>query len=206
MTRVVGVKQTGDIIRSAGSVVRPRRPMKSGLADGSGFSIVELMIALTILAIGVLSIATLFDNSYKAGSSARALTKANRIAQTYMEQIISSGFAPTMNSINAYAVAGTDIGTLDLGPPQVATRPVDLDTFDDSTADASTFDNYFSLTIRIDEQSTMSNVTEEVNADAKVLITVIWTDRSRAMDMSGFDSTYLGYDTGNRYVQYEGYI
>jgi type IV pilus assembly protein PilV len=57
-----------------------------------GFTFVEVMVALVILAIGILALAELQFTSLKGNSSSKATTAAVAVAETKMEEIRSAGY------------------------------------------------------------------------------------------------------------------
>jgi prepilin-type N-terminal cleavage/methylation domain-containing protein len=70
----------------------PRRP-----ADERGFSIIELMVALVLLGLGILSVANLFPLSSRSQMRDRLRTSAADIAQQKMEQLrIKTWSAPDL--------------------------------------------------------------------------------------------------------------
>lgn len=62
------------------------------VAGGGGFSLVEVLVATTILTVGVATLAQLFAISTRANGSARTTTYAAVLAQQKMEQIRSLTF------------------------------------------------------------------------------------------------------------------
>jgi type IV pilus modification protein PilV len=57
-----------------------------------GFSLVEVLIALTIFAVGVLAVALMLDTSIQYNSSARLMSEATEIAQYQMEKLMSASY------------------------------------------------------------------------------------------------------------------
>jgi type IV pilus modification protein PilV len=82
-----------------------------------GFSLVEVLIALAIFAVGVLAVALMLDTSIHYNSSARLMSEATEIAQHQMEKLMnasyndaeldafSSPYGP--NTIGSYSVSWT---------------------------------------------------------------------------------------------------
>lgn len=58
----------------------------------NGFTLVEIMIAITILSIGILSVASMQISAINTNSLANNLTKATTIAQNKIEQLISASY------------------------------------------------------------------------------------------------------------------
>jgi prepilin-type N-terminal cleavage/methylation domain-containing protein len=71
--------------------VSGRRRESRRLADG-GFSLIELMIAFTILGVGLLAVAGAQVTSIQGSQSGRHLTQAAIVAQTQIEQLTRSSW------------------------------------------------------------------------------------------------------------------
>ena len=181
---------TGSSLNSSMDSSMARR---SPWARDGGFSLVELMIALTILAIGVLAVATLFDNSYKAGASARNMNNANRLAQTYMEQVLSVGYGKVLEDYMT--------GTRNFDVAAGIRSNSEEETISIGGRGALTY----VVTLRVDEDMLINDVGVSFVVD-KILVTVVWTDGVSRMDLSGLDSRVIKTDDHNRYIQYETYL
>jgi type IV pilus assembly protein PilV len=70
-----------------------KRRKQGLLSNGSGFSFIDLMLALVILTIGVLALADLQIISSKANTSSRGLTTASSLAETKLEAIKNTTYA-----------------------------------------------------------------------------------------------------------------
>ncbi len=77
--------------------------MSKGMKSQSGFTMVETMVALVVLAIGLLGIAALYLNSLQAGRSAVYRTEAVNLAADLADRIRSNRTA-----LGAYANVFTD--------------------------------------------------------------------------------------------------
>ncbi len=74
-------------------------PMKGGLlSDKSGFSLIEVMIAICILAFGILAVASLQVSAIRGNSSANRVTAATTLAEQRMEALKSTGFLSLANT------------------------------------------------------------------------------------------------------------
>jgi type IV pilus modification protein PilV len=56
-------------------------------SDHRGFTLIEALIAITILAFGLLAVATMLDVSFSAGTLAKNTTKATELASWMMDRI-----------------------------------------------------------------------------------------------------------------------
>jgi type IV pilus assembly protein PilV len=63
--------------------------MKLRLANQNGFTLIELMVALTLLAIGIFAVITMQVTGIKSNSIANRLSAANALAQETMDDIMS---------------------------------------------------------------------------------------------------------------------
>jgi prepilin-type N-terminal cleavage/methylation domain-containing protein len=75
---------------------RVRRPMARG--NASGFSLLEVLIATTVLTIGLMSLAQLVTTAVRANQGSRATTYAVVLAQQKMEQL--RGLAWTIDRLS----------------------------------------------------------------------------------------------------------
>jgi len=69
----------------------PQEPVK-GFRHGAeqGFSLVEVLIAVSIFAVGLLAVATMLDTAIQYNASARLMSEATEIAQYQMEKLMSA--------------------------------------------------------------------------------------------------------------------
>jgi prepilin-type N-terminal cleavage/methylation domain-containing protein len=79
----------------------PRRPTREG-----GFSLIELMVALVLLGIGILSIANLFPLGSRTQLRDRLRTSAADLAQQKMEQLRILSWSATDLSVGTHPSAG----------------------------------------------------------------------------------------------------
>ena len=57
-----------------------------------GFSLVEVLIAISIFSVGILAVAQMIDTSIKYNSSARLMSEATEIAQYQMEKLMNASY------------------------------------------------------------------------------------------------------------------
>jgi len=82
--------------------LRTRRPRPNSLSPSSGFTLVEVLVALIVLSIGMLGIAALYLESLRASRQALVRTQAVTLASDIADQIRANR-APA----NAYDCGGT---------------------------------------------------------------------------------------------------
>jgi type IV pilus modification protein PilV len=62
------------------------------LPGEKGFTLVEVLIAVSIFAVGLLAVAMMLDTAIQYNSSARYITEATEIAHSQMEKLLSSPY------------------------------------------------------------------------------------------------------------------
>ena len=89
----------------------PRRPSAQ-----AGFSIIELMVALILLGLGILSVANLFPLGSRTQLRDRLRTSATDLAQQKMEQLRLKGWSdPDLNAGTHPSVSGEALSLEDEG-------------------------------------------------------------------------------------------
>ncbi len=73
--------------RPAGYPGYLRTAMREKIPEEKGFTMLEVLLAMTILAIGVLSVAGLAGTAVRSSGYSRALTQANNVAQEKIERL-----------------------------------------------------------------------------------------------------------------------
>ena len=63
-----------------------------------GFSLIEILIAMTVFAVGILAVGSMQITAIKGNSFAKELTKASTLAQDRMEKLISLAYADELNN------------------------------------------------------------------------------------------------------------
>ncbi len=82
-----------------------------------GFTLIEIMIAITIFAIGILAVAAMQIGAVKGNSSASGLTEATMAAQNRMEQLMSLNYNnPILSDADNDGIGGLN----DTVPPDTA--------------------------------------------------------------------------------------
>lgn len=99
---------------SAGPFVRrprplpPRRPAAPGRAGQAGFSIIELMVALVLLGLGILTVANMFPLGSSSQLKSRLRTSAADLAQQKMEQLRMKSWSDTDLDVGTHPDADGD--------------------------------------------------------------------------------------------------
>ncbi|MEA1867989.1 MAG: prepilin-type N-terminal cleavage/methylation domain-containing protein [Thermodesulfobacteriota bacterium] len=74
-----------------------------------GFILIEILIAITVFAVGILAVGSMQITAIKGNSFAKELTKASILAQDRMEKLISLTYADELNNeTNDNGVSGLD--------------------------------------------------------------------------------------------------
>lgn len=95
---------------------RPRRPDASTRRTReSGLTIVEVPIALALLAFGLLAMAPMFTGAVRTNASAFNLTNANTLAREKMEELIGYPSTDPRLGVPATANAAVPVGTTTTG-------------------------------------------------------------------------------------------
>jgi len=96
--------------------------MRLRLQSEVGFTMIEILIAMTILAIGILGIGGLASTAIRTSGYSQAMTQANNLAQDRMEAMMSVDF----NNLEATdtTTARTDLRRTCTQTDMTASRPV----------------------------------------------------------------------------------
>ena len=84
------------------------------LCAEKGFTLVEVMIAVSLFAVGLLAVAMMLDTAIRYNSSARFISEATEVAQSQMEMLMNS----------PYDDANLDEASSPYGPTPVASYTV----------------------------------------------------------------------------------
>jgi type II secretion system protein I len=80
------------------------------LKSNRGFTLNEVMIALSIFAIGILAVASLMISSINENTSARKMTEATTLAEMHLESLMAQDYASIADGTTtegAYSIAWT---------------------------------------------------------------------------------------------------
>lgn len=102
-------------------------PDKQAIRHQAGFTLIEVMIALAIFAIGILAVAAMQINAVKQNSGSRMQTEATAVAEQLMEQLMALPYDhdmlsadlnqnPHQQTVGAYTINWT-VSTPDPGDP-----------------------------------------------------------------------------------------
>ncbi len=147
--------------------------MNRGSTD-RGFTILEVLIAVTMLSVGILAVSSIMGTSIKSSSYSQALTQANNYAQERLETLMSVPY-------NNLQVTDTTTGRTDLRrnctqTDATVSRPVYTCT---PTATKDIGNRTYSwvyeiIYIDLDGSGTAS---PQVDGLKRVNVTVTWTDQ-----------------------------
>lgn len=90
------------------------------LGSSVGFTLVEILIAMTILAIGILGVASLSGTAIKSSAYARGLTQATNAAQNRAEALLGIAYA----NLEFSGAERADLDRICAGPTGPVSRPV----------------------------------------------------------------------------------
>ncbi|OGQ56938.1 MAG: hypothetical protein A3J24_00455 [Deltaproteobacteria bacterium RIFCSPLOWO2_02_FULL_53_8] len=116
--------EVGDMIidTSCNYRIDERQPAAMRVWHGgcAGFTLIEILVAMTILSVGVLGIMSLTGTAMKSSSYARALTQATNAAQNRIEAVLAIPYA----NLEASGAERADLARACVGPAGPVDRPV----------------------------------------------------------------------------------
>jgi prepilin-type N-terminal cleavage/methylation domain-containing protein len=111
---------------------RPRRLIRSGARQPrgfrGGFSLIELLIGMTLMAVGLLAIATMFSTGYTDVTAGGKTTMGVEAARQLLEEIRTLPY-DRLGDLNGFSTAnaGSLPAVLPLGDPNYTTRLISRD-------------------------------------------------------------------------------
>ena len=133
--------------------------MKININNEKGFSLIEILIAITIFAIGILAVGKMQIKAIQGNSFANDLTEATTLAQNRMEELIGFSYTdPLLDDTNGNGNAG-------------------IDSANATTADHNAVDGRYNIFWNIAPDHYISNT-----KGIKIIIT--WTDKGAPKEVS----------------------
>lgn len=114
-------------------------PVTNRRRHQKGFTLIEIMIAVTLLSIGILGMAGLTVGIMRGNSMSNQVTTATALAQAQMEDVKRLGYNGVSDSAEAYsAITGFPLyrrdTVIDVDTPNVGMKTVIITVFWDSDA------------------------------------------------------------------------
>lgn len=140
----------------------------------SGFTLVEVLIAMAILSVGILGIAGLAGTAVKSSGYSKSLTQATNLAQDRIEALMSVDYLNIQASDSLTSRA--DLRRTCTGPVGPANRPVYTCT---PTSNTITIDNtpftwaYTVTYIDLDNNGTANQLSDGLK---RIDLTISWPD------------------------------
>ncbi len=110
------------------------------LHRNSGFTLIEIMIAIAIIAIGIFGVMSLIITVMKGNTLSKRLTTATTIAQDKMEDFKRMDYASVVNDANTNTNYDTDYyweADVDVDTPATDTKTIKVDVYWDPATPAS---------------------------------------------------------------------
>jgi len=138
-----------------------------------GFTLVEVLVAMTILSIGILGIAGLAGTAIRSSSYSRAITQANNFAQERLEGLMGVSY----NNIEASDAAAGDFQRACTGPVGPANAPVYTCVPANPTKTIGSIDYTWSYTVTYVDLDANGTAVPNVDGLKRVDLTVSWSDQ-----------------------------
>jgi type IV pilus assembly protein PilV len=133
--------------------------MKFNINNEKGFSLIEILIAVTVFAIGILAVGKMQMTAINANFFASGITEATTLAQDKMEGLICLSYAdPLLDDTNGNGHAG-------------------IDSANATTADHNVIDGRYSIFWNIAPDHYIDNTKE-------IRIIVTWSDKEAGKKVS----------------------
>lgn len=181
--------------------MRYRDNNRNGRA-GAGFTLIEVVMAIVVLAIGVTAFLPQLLTSIKHSGDPMLQEQANAIAQSYLEEILLKPFCdPSVTDCPA-ACNGPVCSTPACNPDDAGSRPLYEDicdyrtlndtagAIDQSGAVVSGLEDY-NVAVTIDDTATLNGLTGATGQTAKVKVTVTHDGNSSVnVSLEGYKANY----------------
>ena len=139
-----------------------------------GFTILEVLIAMTLLSIAILGIAGLAGTAIRSSGYSQAITQANNLAQDRIEALQSVDFSNFQATDTA--TARTDLRRTCTGPTGPASRPVYSCTPSSPTLALGTKNYTWSYTVTYIDLNGNGAANPNIDNTKRLDVTISWTD------------------------------
>lgn len=143
-------------------------------AGEKGFTLIEVLIAMTILSIGILGIAGLAGTAVKSSGYSQALTQATNLAQERVEALLSVDFL-NLQASDATTLR-TDLRRACVQTGATASRPVWTCTPTTSTITVGNTPYAWTYTVTYVDLDNNGTAVHTSDALKRIDLTVSWTD------------------------------
>ncbi len=147
--------------------------MKMSRSD-KGFTIIEVLIAISLLSVGILAVGSLMGTSIKTSSYSQALTQANNLAQERLETLQSIDYNNLQ--VTDIATARTDLRRNCSQTDATASRPVYTCT-PTQTVPIGKRDFTWLYTVAYIDVNGIDGADPGIDGLKRIDVTVSWTDQ-----------------------------
>ena len=172
-----------------------------------GFTLVEAVIAIVVLAIGVVSMLTVFLVNIRHSADPMVEEQANAVAQSYLEEILLKSFCDQNDfasdcpaACTTSACASCSGGTTDGSTAEDRTTYDDVCDYDGLTNNAGAVDHngtiiggleQYNISVQVDDAATLNGLTAANGQVLKVVVRVTHDSVAGvSVDLEGYRANY----------------